>query len=119
MEGLRLTTAGALLPLHVNDLLELEVGGVGGEQTGSLRVGGGQADLGVDVQQVALAAARRHHNGSAVRLIVLEVITSHRSIEGVLRAGLRWVRGSSKWKTRGYVPEELCLQSSRSISMYR
>jgi hypothetical protein len=95
------TTASALLPLHVNDLLELEVGGVGGEQTSSYEcvsqidimtchghiltfgVSWGQADLRVDV-----TAARRHNSGGAVSLVVLKVVASHWAIEGVLRAGL-------------------------------
>lgn len=64
----------ALLPLDVHDLSELEVGGVGGEETRGRGVGAGQADLGVDVEQAVLAA-RRPNNGRAVRLVVLGVIT--------------------------------------------
>lgn len=62
VSAVRLTALSALLPLHVNHLLELEVGRVGGEQTGGLGVGGSQADLRVYVEHVALAATWRHDN---------------------------------------------------------
>lgn len=78
----------ALLPLNIDDLLELEVGGVGREQTSSLGVGRGQADLRVDVQHVALAAAGRHDGGRAVGFVVLEVVASDWAVEGVLSGGL-------------------------------
>lgn len=54
----------------------------------TLGVSGGQADLRVDVQQIALAAAGRHNSRGAVGLIVFEVIASHWTSECILRAGL-------------------------------
>lgn len=87
----RLTGQSALLPLHVHHLLELEVGRICGEQTNSLGVGGSQADLRVDVQHVALAAAWRHNDRCAIGFIVLEVVASDWAIESVLRASLQHV----------------------------
>lgn len=83
-----LATSGALLPLHVDNLPELEVGGVGREQTSSLRVCGCQPDLRVNVQQVALAAARRHDDRRAIGFVVFEVVSGHGTNEVVLRASL-------------------------------
>jgi len=54
---------GALLPLDVHDLAELEVGRVGGEQTSRRRVGAGQAHLRVDVEHAGSAARRPYDGG--------------------------------------------------------
>lgn len=63
---------GALLPLEVVNLGELEIGRVNGEQ-GSLRARGRDADLGVDVQQ-ALLAARRPDGALDAELVRLEIV---------------------------------------------
>lgn len=79
----------ALLPLYVHDLGELEVSGVGGEETGSFGSTAGvlEADLGVDVE-VTCGTARRPDDRGAVGLVVLEVITSNGANEGVFGGGL-------------------------------
>jgi hypothetical protein len=64
---------GALLPLHVDNLREFEIGRIGSEQTKGLGVRRGQADLGVDVEQ-ALSATRRPNNRGAVGFIMFEVV---------------------------------------------
>jgi hypothetical protein len=78
----------ALLPLHVHDLLELQIRRVGRQQACGLGVRAGQADLAVDVEQVALAAAGRHDGRRAVGLVVLEVVARHGAVESVLCARL-------------------------------
>jgi hypothetical protein len=77
----------ALLPLDVHDLGELEISRVGGEQTGSRRAGGGQADLRVDVEHAGRAAGGPDDRGG-VGLVVLEVIASNGALELVFSGGL-------------------------------
>lgn len=79
---------GALLPLHVHNLGEFKIGRVGGEETSGSVVGGGQADLRVDVEH-ARGAAGRPDNRRAVGSVVLEVVTVDGTLELVLRAGLK------------------------------
>lgn len=73
----------ALLPLDVRDLLELEVGRVGGEKTGCGGIGCREADLGVDVEK-AVSAAGGPDGRRAVGFVVLEVVTSDRADKVVL-----------------------------------
>lgn len=77
----------ALLPLDVHDLGELEIGRVGGEQTGSLAVAGLEADLGVDVEHTG-GTAWRPDDGGRVSLVVLEVIAVGGALELVGGGGL-------------------------------
>lgn len=83
--GVRL--CGALLPLDVRDLCELEIGRIGCEKTGCRGVGGREADLRVDVEH-ARGAARRPDGGDGVGGVVLEVVTCYRAGKGVLGGGL-------------------------------
>jgi hypothetical protein len=78
---------GALLPLHVHDLGELEIGRVGGEQTSGAAVGAGKADLRVDVEQAA-GAAGRPDDRCAVGLVMLGVVAGLGANEGVLGGSL-------------------------------
>ena len=62
---------------------KLEIGRVGGEETSGAGVGGGQADLRVDVEH-AVGAAWRPHDRGAVCFVVLEVVAVGRTIKFVL-----------------------------------
>lgn len=66
---------------------ELEISRIGGQETLGGGVGGGQADLGVDVEH-ALGAAWRPDDRSAVGLVMLEVVASQGTLEFVGGAGL-------------------------------
>ena len=78
------------MPLHVHDLGELEVRGVGCEQAGSAGVGAGQADLRVDVQH-AVCATRSPDDRRAVGFVVLEVVAVGGAVEFVFGASLELV----------------------------
>ena len=67
---------------------KLEIGRVGGEETSGAGVGGGQADLRVDVEH-ARGATGRPDGGDGVGCVVLEVVTSYRAGKGVLGGGLQ------------------------------
>jgi hypothetical protein len=66
---------------------ELEISRVGGEKTSGAGVGGGQADLRVDIEH-ACGAARRPDNRRAVGFVVLEVVTVGGTLKFVFGAGL-------------------------------
>lgn len=66
---------------------ELEIGRVGGEETSGAAVGGGQADLGVDVEHAG-GAAGRPDNRRAVGSVVLEVVAVGGALKFVLGAAL-------------------------------
>jgi hypothetical protein len=66
---------------------ELEIGGVGGEQTGGLAVAGLQANLGVDVEHTG-STAWRPDDGGGVGLVVLKVVTVGGALELVGGGGL-------------------------------
>jgi hypothetical protein len=72
-------------------LSELEIGGVGGEQTSGRGIGGGHADLRVDVEH-ALGSAGGPYDGGAVGLVVLEIVAVYRANEVVLSGGLVAIR---------------------------
>lgn len=77
---------GALLPLDVHNLGELEIGGIGGEETGR-GARAGEADLRVDVEH-AVGAAGRPDNRCAIGLVVLEVVAVDGTDEVVLGRAL-------------------------------
>jgi hypothetical protein len=77
--------------LYVHDLCELEISGIGGEETRSGGVGGGHADLRVDIEHT-FGAAGRPDDGSAVGFVVLEVVTAYGTDKVILGGGLFTVR---------------------------
>lgn len=68
-------------------MCELEIGRVGREQTGGLGVSRGEAHLRVDVEQ-ARGTAGGPDGRNGVGGVVLEVVTCHRALEGVLSGRL-------------------------------
>lgn len=78
---------GALLPLDVHDLSELEIGRVGCQQARCRGVGCCQADLRVDVEHAG-GAAWRPDDRCAVGLVVLEVVAIHGTHEVVFSGAL-------------------------------
>ena len=94
---------------------ELEIGRVGGEQTGGGAVGASQADLGVDVEHAG-GTAGRPDNGGGVGLVVLEVVTGDWANEAVLGGGLDVALDSSHsifGKVTEHIPEQFDQRSSR------
>jgi len=82
----------ALAPLEVIDLGDLEVGGVGGEQTGFGRLLGREAELGVDVQRDVGSAGRPDY-GFDEKLVADEVVSCLGSVEIGRQSGLRLLAG--------------------------
>ena len=73
--------------MYVHDLRELEIRGVGGEQTSGGGIACSEADLRVNIEQ-ALSSAWRPDDGHVVSLVVLKVVAGYRADEVVLGRGL-------------------------------
>jgi hypothetical protein len=69
---------------------ELEISGVGSEQTSGAGAAAGQADLRVDVEH-AVCAAGGPDDRCAIGFVVLEVVAADRAVEFVFGAGLQAV----------------------------
>lgn len=96
----RFGLGSALLPLHVHDLCEFEIGRIRGEQASSRRVGARQANLRIDVEHTGLAAGGPH-NRRVVGFVVLEVVLVDGPVKGVGRAGLFCLAGKVVRRLQG------------------
>lgn len=81
-------------------MCELEVGRIGGQETGGSRVGARQADLRVDVEDTGLAARGPDYR-CAVGFVMLEVVLGDGSLKGVGRAGLIGLAGEVVCRLQG------------------
>jgi hypothetical protein len=103
---------GALLPLDVHNLGELEIGRVGGEQTGGRAVGAGQANLRVDVEHTG-RTAWRPDDGGGVSFIMLQIIAVHRTNKVVLCGRLCCDQHFSYVGEMRFIPEQSDQRSSK------
>lgn len=101
------------------NLSDLEVGRVGGEQTGSARLGGCEVDLRVDVDGDT-SSARRPDDGFDDELVGDEVIAGAWAVEFGAQSSLLFIsKKEIKCKREREIPELARQKSNRSRLDYR